>query len=55
MRGEGSKPISSKKLILDDVCGEQNDSFKNRRGFQNHYRTHGEELFTCTVCPANCL
>ena len=51
MRGEGSKPRSSKKLILDDVCGEQNDSFKNRRGFQNHSRTHGEELSQCTECP----
>ena len=53
MRGQGSKPRISKKLNLDDVCGLQNDSFKNKRTFQNHYRTHGEELFTCTECPAN--
>ena len=53
MRGQGSKPRISKKLNLDDVCGLQNDSFKNKRTFQNHFRTHGEELFTCTECPAN--
>ena len=53
MRGAGSKPRSSKKLILDDVCGKQNDSFNNKRSFQNHYRTHGEEIFQCTECPAN--
>ena len=53
MRGAGSKPRISKKLILDDVCGKQNDSFNNKRGFQNHYRTHGEEIFQCTECPAN--
>ena len=53
MRGQGSKPRISKKLNLDDVCGLQNDSFKNKRTFQNHYRTHGEELFQCTECPAN--
>ena len=39
MRGQGSKTRSSKKFNLDDVCGVQNDSFKNNRGFQNHYRT----------------
>ena len=43
MRGQGSKPRISKKLNLDDVCGVQNDSFKNKRGFQNHYRTIGME------------
>ena len=50
MRGKGAK--ISKKLILDDVCGVQENSFKNKRIFQNHYRTHGEEKFQCSECPA---
>ena len=31
MRGQGSKPRISKKFNLDDVCGVQHDSFKNKR------------------------
>ena len=50
MRGQGAK--ISKKLILDDVCGVQKNSFKNKRIFQNHYRTHGEQKFQCKECPA---
>ena len=50
MRGQGAK--ISKKLILDDVCGVQKNSFKNQRIFQNHYRTHGEQKFQCKECPA---
>ena len=52
MRGQGSKPRISKKLNLDDVCGLQNDSFKNKRTFQNHYRrglATGEELLVLRV------
>ena len=50
MRGQGAK--ISKKLILDDVCGVQKNSFKNKRIFQNHYKTHGEQKFQCEECPA---
>ena len=50
MTGQGAK--LSKKLILDDVCGVQKNSFKNKRVFQNHYRTHGQEIFQCSECPA---
>ena len=50
MRGLGSKV--SMKLILDDVCGTTKDDFKNMRLFQNHYRTHADELLKCPECPA---
>ena len=42
--------MSSKKVLLDKVCGTQANDFVSKRGFQNHHRTHGAKDYTCDQC-----
>ena len=42
----------SKKVRLDEHCGKTEGNFKSNRAFQNHYRTHDENLFKCEKCPS---
>ena len=42
--------MSSKKVLLDEVCGTQANDFVSKRGFQNHHRTHGAKDYTCDQC-----
>ena len=41
---------TSKRVILDEVCGKQAENFTSTRAFQNHHRNHAEEDITCGQC-----
>ena len=41
---------TSKRVILDEVCGKQAENFTSTRAFQNHHRDHAEEDLSCGQC-----
>ena len=45
--------MSSKKVLLDEVCGTQAENYTSKRAFQNHHRTHAEKDCACDQCGKN--
>ena len=46
---------SSKKILVDEFCGKQEQDFVSKRAFQNHYRKHLEDDIRCDQCDKTFL